>query len=312
VGLATVVVVAGFGWAGQAGYLPAPRLVSTPQSTVAVIVLNAAIVTLVVLVSSRSHRRALARARASESHLAESLAQLEATQDRLERTESLEAVGLITSSVSHDFKNYLTVLYGTSDALRDEATLDPEVRSDVEDMHEAARQASELVEQILDVGRKVGEPATVLDLGAELEETTPVLTRLVGNAIELTVRIAPRVPRVHFSAGRFRRLVMNLVANARDAMPDGGKIEVSLDTQAPTGQTGPLARLRVKDDGAGMDAATQTKIFDPFFTTKSTNGTGLGLGVCREIVEDVGGEIGVESELGRGSVFTVRLPTAQE
>jgi two-component system, cell cycle sensor histidine kinase and response regulator CckA len=243
------------------------------------------------------------RERALERHLAEA--------------GRLEAVGQLAGGIAHDFNNLLTVIGGHAELLRIGDRLDQDSREDVDQIVHASGSAANLVKQLLAFSRRqVLEPA-VLDLEALIEQLRPMLEGLLGPTVTLVVESRTVTGTVLVDAGQLEQVIINLAVNARDAMPSGGTFTMTLSEVEIDATGGPEARIRAgrysrltaADTGMGMDDATRTRVFEPFFTTKPQGrGTGLGLATAYGIVRQSGGYLFVESELGRGSSFTVYLP----
>lgn len=225
-----------------------------------------------------------------------------------ERRRRLEAVGRLASGIAHDFNNLLTVIRGNAELLR--PGLPPDAARMADEVRQAADRAADLTRQLLTFARGGPSGAAPLDLAAALGEAEGLARRAVGGAVRVTAEYAPDLPPVAADRGRLAQVVLNLAANARDAMPGGGELAIrAVRAAGPHGR--PVARVTVADTGAGMDEATQARIFEPFFTTKEVgNGTGLGLATVYGIVRDLDGTIGVRSAPGRGTTFTIDLPAA--
>jgi PAS domain S-box-containing protein len=249
-------------------------------------------------------------------------AALQETEEQLRRAQRLEAVGNLAGGIAHDFNNLLTVITGyTGLILR---------RIDDEDPHwtkitgikKAADRAATLTQQLLAFSRKQVRQPKVLDLNALVPETGTMLQRLIGEDIDLVLALKPGLGPIKADPSQVEQVIMNLVINARDAMPKGGKItiatsNVELDERYAemhlTVEPGEYVMLAVSDTGCGMDAETQARIFEPFFTTKEVGkGTGLGLATVYGIVKQSGGNIWVYSEPGQGTTFKVYLPRVNE
>lgn len=238
-----------------------------------------------------------------------------------ELKERLESVGRLSAGIAHDFNNLLGVILGFGELAL--ARPDHPTREDVDSMMDAAQRAAELTRQLLAYGRRQVLRKRVIDPVALVSGLEVLLSRTLGSHIELGVRVAPPVSFVEVDPSQLEQVVMNLVLNARDAMPEGGRITISLSTverrethteiASHTGPNGSYLLLAVSDTGVGMSAATRARIFDPFFTTKDLGkGTGLGLATVYGIVKQSGGDIWVHSEPGRGTTFEILLPSAQK
>ncbi|HEX3765077.1 MAG TPA: ATP-binding protein [Kofleriaceae bacterium] len=238
-------------------------------------------------------------------------------EDQLRQSQKLEAVGRLAGGIAHDFNNILSVILSYGEALLD-MTEPGTLREDLEQICSAGRRGAALTRQLLMFNRQQRIEPRVLDLNEVLADMTRMLQRLLRADIELAVRPAPDLGQLLADPGNVEQVVMNLVVNAGDAMPAGGQLtlttaNIELDARHaadhPGLAPGRYIRLAVADTGTGMDRATLARIFEPFFTTKERGrGTGLGLSVVFGIVQQSGGHIEVDSELGRGTVFQIYLP----
>jgi len=236
-------------------------------------------------------------------------------EDSLRQAQKLEAIGRLAGGVAHDFNNMLTVIIGYAASLDGVENLDH--RMAIDEIRKAGERAAALTRQLLAFSRQqVMRPRRVL-LTDIVASVTPMLDRLVGDDVELVDLTGGVAPPVFADPPQIEQVIMNLVVNARDAMPTGGRITmrvaaVSLDAvsaEALTGREGPHVMLEVADAGIGMDAATQARMFEPFFTTKEIGrGTGLGLSMVYGAVHQMGGAIAVESKVGKGTTFRVYIP----
>ena len=243
---------------------------------------------------------------------------LRQTEQQLRQSQKMEAIGTLAGSIAHDFNNILSVILSYADLLlRDLQAADP-MRADLEQIARAGKRASDLTQQLLAFSRQQVLKPKVLNLNDTISTMTQMLQRLIGEDIELAVRVTPNLGAVFVDPSQVEQVLLNLIVNARDAMPRGGKLtietaEVELLESNPIESfdvaPGQYVVLSVSDTGTGMDNATQSRIFDPFFTTKEKGrGTGLGLSTVFGIVKQSGGSIRVASELGRGSTLKVYLP----
>ncbi len=239
-------------------------------------------------------------------------------EEELRQAKKLESIGRLAGGVAHDFNNLLTLINCYAEFIVNGLRPDDPLREDASQIQKAGERAAALTRQLLAFSRKqVLQPRT-LNLNAMVGETEDMLRRLLGEDIDLITKLDPGLGEVMADPGQIHQILMNLSANARDAMPDGGKliietrnIEVDSDFSARHPETvpGPYVLLTVADTGQGIDEATCAQIFEPFFTTKVLGkGTGLGLSTVYGIVRQSSGWIGVESELGKGATFRIYLP----
>jgi nitrogen-specific signal transduction histidine kinase len=243
-------------------------------------------------------------------------------EDRLRQTQKMEAIGRLAAGVAHDFNNVLSVILSYSSLILSEPTLDANTREGVLEIHESGERAAELTRQLLTISRQQVLSPRQLEVGHVLESMRKMLQRMVGEDVQVTIMSRAEPSYVHADQGQLEQVVMNLVVNARDAMPNGGKVTIEVSKQHldegyaashPGVLVGDYVQLAVSDTGVGMDAEVQERIFEPFFTTKEIGkGTGLGLSTVFGIVRQSGGHIYVYSELGLGTTFKVFLPLRSE
>jgi signal transduction histidine kinase/CheY-like chemotaxis protein len=231
---------------------------------------------------------------------------LEMREYHLREGQRLEAVGQLAGGIAHDFNNLLTVIIGYADVLQSRFSPAAKEAKQVAALRNAADRASRLTQQLLAFSRRqVLSPITLL-LNDVINDMASLLRRTTGGDVTIELVLDPALGYVHADPVQIEQVVLNLVINARDAMPGGGNITIAtrnVDTGAA-----PLVELAIRDSGTGMDAATRARIFEPFFTTKGAHGTGLGLATVYGIVKQSGGDIICESQLGVGTTFSVRLP----
>jgi two-component system, cell cycle sensor histidine kinase and response regulator CckA len=242
-------------------------------------------------------------------------------EEQLRNAQQMEAIGRLAGGVAHDFNNILNIIMGHDEILLATAGNDPETREGLEQIRRAADRAALLTQQLLAFSRKQVLQPKVLDLNEAVADVQKMLSRVIGEDIELISKLHPSLSSVKADPGQVEQVLMNLAVNARDAMPRGGKLTMetaNVEISAEQGRelelsAGSYVLLKVMDTGQGMDAGTLSHIFEPFFTTKSRGkGTGLGLATVYGIVKQSGGSIRVRSEAGAGSEFSIYLPAASD
>lgn len=247
-------------------------------------------------------------------------AELEA---QLRHSQKMEMAGQLAGGVAHDFNNLLTVINGYADLALHKLPSQHPIRTDIGRVKEAGRRAVTLTQQILAFSRKQAVNPVMLTLNEVVIQMEPLLRRLIGEQITVVMTTDPLLGNAKADRGQIEQVLMNLVVNARDAMPAGGTVtiethSVNLAEHAviavnPSAKAGPYVQLTVRDTGCGMDEDTQKRIFEPFFTTKEEGkGTGLGLAIVYGIVLQSGGLVWVESQIGTGTTFHVCLPQMLE
>jgi signal transduction histidine kinase/ActR/RegA family two-component response regulator len=258
----------------------------------------------------------------SENKRREAEEALRRSEEQLRQWQRVEAIGRLAGGVAHDFNNLLMTILGCSELLlRDFDSADPR-REEVEEIRRAAQRATSLTHQLLAFGRRQVLQPRVLDLNEIVENMNRMLRRMIGEDIQFLTILTPGLWPVRVDPGQIEQVVMNLVVNARDAMPEGGRLTIetanmNLDEEYARRhiavKPGPFVMLAVTDTGCGMDAETRSHLFEPFFTTKEKGkGTGLGLSTVYGIIKQSGGNIWAYSEVGEGSTFKVYLPRAEE
>src|SRR5579885_928302 len=254
---------------------------------------------------------------------AEDITERRLLEQQLRQAQKMEAVGRLAGGIAHDFNNLLMVISGYCEFLLERIGPDPGVRGPAQEIAKAAKRATSLTVQLLAFSRKQMLAPKLLDLNGVVTENLKLLTRLIGEDIDLVMLPGGELGLVKADPNQIEQVIMNLAVNARDAMPHGGNLviesaNVRLDenfarTHAGV-EPGEYVMIAVSDTGMGMDAETQSHIFEPFFTTKGPKGTGLGLSTVYGIVKQSGGYIWVYSEPGKGTSFKIYLPhvTAEE
>ena len=245
-------------------------------------------------------------------------------ENQVLQTQKLESIGRLAGGIAHDFNNVLFAIKGYAELLAEDLAperrqnLDPdEALRSVQAIGDAATRAASLTAQLLAFSRRQVVRPEVLELNAVIESVEPMLQRLIGEQVRLVVRPGPATGRLRADHGQLDQILVNLVINARDAMPEGGTITIesgNIELEATTLRRpdvvpGPYVYLAVSDTGEGMNLETREHIFEPFFTTKEHGqGTGLGLATIYGIVQQAGGHIALESEPGKGSSFKLYFP----
>ena len=241
---------------------------------------------------------------------------------QLRQSQKMEAIGQLAAGVAHDFNNLLTIILGHTSIQLSKATLDREVGKSLEQVKLASERAAGLTRQLLAFSRKQVIERKPLNVGDSVSRMRQMLGRLLGETITLECECSPHLPLVLADESNLEQILLNLTVNARDAMPSGGKVRVSVQAvelsaadavRQPNARAGHFIRLAAQDTGTGMDAATLSRIFEPFFTTKPVGkGTGLGLSTVFGIVEQHDGWIEIASTVGVGTTFNVFLPVTKE
>ena len=243
-------------------------------------------------------------------------------EQRLHEVQNLESVGRLAAGIAHDFNNLLTTILGNADLLHADLA-DEGLRRHVQEIEEASHRAAALVRQLLAFSRKQTLQPTTVSLVSLVEEMDGTLRHLMGEATELLVSAPSDLWPVRADPEQLRQVLLNLALNARDAMPQGGRLEIRMENREGEDSTGggeagdlglgPHVLLQVRDTGVGMDPETLSHVFEPFFTTKEDRGgTGLGLPTVYGIIKQSGGHIQILSELDRGTTCRIHLPRAQD
>jgi PAS domain S-box-containing protein len=243
---------------------------------------------------------------------------LRKTEEHLRQAQKMEAVGRLAGGIAHDFNNVLSVILSYSEILVADLKVGDPMRDDLEEIRRAGKRAAELTRHLLMFSRQQVLEPRILDLSELLAGMDKMLQRLLGEDVDLIFSRAQQLGKVLADPSSIEQVIMNLVVNARDAMPTGGKLTIETANVLVTEEnlqalgcrtTGPHVVLSVSDTGIGIDEATQSRIFEPFFTTKARDkGTGLGLSTVFGIVEQSGGCVSVSSQVGHGTTFKIHLP----
>jgi two-component system, cell cycle sensor histidine kinase and response regulator CckA len=259
---------------------------------------------------------------AAASMIVRDISERKQLEEQYRQSQKMEAVGQLAAGVAHDFNNLLSIILGYSELLLAKLPVADPKREPVVQIRQAADRAAGLTRQLLAFGRKQILAPVVLNLNSLMTETEKMLRRLIGADIELTIALQPGLGCVKADPGQVEQIIMNLVVNARDAMPTGGRLTIETHSTVLSElqvrhhaelPPGPYTLLTVIDTGSGMDEATKARIFEPFFTTKDAGkGTGLGLATVFGIIKQSGGFIEVDTVLGTGSTFRTYLPQIRE
>ena len=253
--------------------------------------------------------------------IAEDITDRRQLEEQFRQAQKMEAVGRLAGGVAHDFNNLLMVINGYTEVLLEQLEQGTGMHQKVHSIQQAADRAATLTRQLLAFSRKQLLELKVVDVNTVIEDMERLLRPLIGAHIELVTHLSPEAGRTRADAGQLEQVIMNLVVNAKDAMPDGGRI--TLQSSSVTVRQnfheqrfilpGPYVVIAVSDNGHGMDKETQSRVFEPFFTTKEKGkGTGLGLSTVYGIVKQSNGYVYPQSEIGSGTTFYIYLPRVED
>ena len=253
--------------------------------------------------------------------IAEDVTERHALEDQLRQAQKMEAVGRLARGIAHDFNNVLAAIMGYSELISTHLDPDSAVALDAIEIHKTAARGAALTRQLLLFSRSQALEPRVVDLHTAFEGDASMLKQLMGPRVSVRVELVGPPQHVLIEPGQFEQVLMNLLVNARDAMPDGGILTVRIDAvelgprdvvRYPGTLSGSYARISVRDTGSGIDLDKQPYIFEPFFTTKTAEkGTGLGLSIVYGIAKDAGGTVTFRTTPGKGTTFEVLLPLVQ-
>ena len=229
-------------------------------------------------------------------------------EERLRMAEKLEAIGRLTAGVAHHFNNLLAVMIGRMDVVRFQLERDSPAAADLAAALQAGREASALVKRMEEFGQQTEGRPVALDLNRTLADLLPLLKSAATDRVEVILNRALRLPTVSMDRAHVEGIMISLVLNGRDAMPEGGTLTITTGFDARSNRV----RVTAQDTGVGMDEATRSRVFDPFFTTDFGRGTGLGLSAVYGLVTRSGGTIRAKSERGVGTTFTIEWPPADD
>ncbi|MBA2379839.1 MAG: response regulator, partial [Blastocatellia bacterium] len=246
---------------------------------------------------------------------------LRKSEEQLMQAQKLESIGRLAGGIAHDFNNMLTAITGYSDLALRRMKADDPLRHHIEEIMKAGKRSAELTNQLLAFSRRQMLQPQIIDVNDVIEDTLVMLRRLIGEHIELSVQLGDGLSPVSVDPGQLSQILVNLIINSRDAMPDGGSIlietgdrsfDVPYTSENHNTPPGEYVMIAVSDNGLGMDEETKTQMFEPFFTTKEVGkGTGLGLSTVYGVVKQSGGNISVYTEPEHGTTIKIYLPRVE-
>jgi two-component system cell cycle sensor histidine kinase/response regulator CckA len=267
------------------------------------------------------HRRVIISGELYIHSIARDIGNRKRLEAQLQQAQKMEAIGILAGGVAHDFNNLLNAINGYSELALEELASDNPIRKDLEQVIKAGKQATSLTSQLLSFSRKQILQPEIMNLNETVDEMSTMLRRLIGEDIRLVVNTQPNLGFVNADPAQLQQIIMNLSVNARDAMPEGGRLTIETANAEfdenyirdhAVDEAGSYVMLAISDNGIGMDTATRARIFEPFFTTKSKGkGTGLGLSTIYGIVKQSNGFIWVYSEPGKGTTFKIYFPRVE-
>jgi PAS domain S-box-containing protein len=267
------------------------------------------------------HRRVLISGVPYVHAIARDITNRKRLEAQFQQAQKMEAIGVLAGGVAHDFNNLISVIKGYTELVMEDLSPDDPRRQTLEQIYKAGQQAVSLTSQLLAFSRRQMLQPKTLNLNETVAEMSTMLRRMIGEDIELAAIVRPDLGMIHADPGQVQQILMNLAVNARDAMPQGGKLtietaNVDLDEEYvlshPPAEKGPYVMLAISDSGHGMDAATQAHLFEPFFNAnRRGKGTGLGLSAVYGIVKQSNGLIAVHSEPGKGTTFKIYFPRVE-
>jgi PAS domain S-box-containing protein len=254
--------------------------------------------------------------------IVEDITERKLLEEQLRQSQKMEAIGRLAGGVAHDFNNLLTAINGYAEVVLMQLTQNNLLYKDIEEIRKAGQRAASLTNQLLAFSRRQIIQPRVLNINSVINDSLKMLRRLIGEDIELLTSLSPEAKRIKADPGQIEQVIMNLAINARDAMPQGGRLTIEtrnvyLDEgfarKHSGARLGRYVMLAISDTGCGMNQETRLRVFEPFFTTKDVGkGTGLGLSTVYGIVKQSGGHIQVESQVGAGAVFRIYLPMVDQ
>jgi two-component system, cell cycle sensor histidine kinase and response regulator CckA len=232
-------------------------------------------------------------------------------EEQLRQSQKMESIGRLVGGIAHDFNNLLTIINGYAQFAQFDLPPESPIREIVSTIESAGNRAALLTKQLLTFSRKSAPSPIPLNLNEQISAITRMVERIVGENIQIETQLEPKLWQTTIDPSSIDQVIMNLVVNARDAMPRGGRITLSTSNLAGATPEQDLVEMTIADTGTGMTEEVRQRLFEPFFSTKGDKGTGLGLATVFDVVSQAAGSIELDSELGKGSIFRIRLPRTQ-